>query len=118
MEEWEELSGKMALENLNGRQIRDVVRIAHASAFGDKSPITTRHLQDAIDSLRTFEKEFEKGRKPLEKAGEPRGRKRPRRDVTYHKGADDEDLKYGDLDDEDLDDEDLDGVDSELVDRW
>ena len=94
MKDWEELSRKMALEDLDGRQIRDIVRIAQASAFGDESPITMRHLQDAIDAMRTFEREFEKGRDLLEgpdeppglceKTGEPRGRKRPRHELVSH----------------------------------
>ncbi|KAJ4318724.1 hypothetical protein N0V84_006717 [Fusarium piperis] len=80
-EDWYQVSAEMALEELNGRQIRDVVRIAHASAFGEDSRITVRHLRDALDAMRTFEVEFDKGRDAEVDSPAPRKRKRLRREV-------------------------------------
>ncbi|KIL83692.1 hypothetical protein FAVG1_13085 [Fusarium avenaceum] len=76
LDSWADLAGSVAHEELNGRQIRDIVRIAHASAFG--FDITRNHLTDAIDALRTFDMEFEKENKETEDLAEHRPSKRPR----------------------------------------
>ncbi|CAG9981206.1 unnamed protein product [Clonostachys byssicola] len=91
---WADIAEKFASEVLNGRQIRDSVRIAQASALGEGTEIETRHLNNALQLLRKFEDEFEKGR--LE---EDRPRKRPRR-ARYR----DED-EYGDEDEDEDEDE-------------
>ncbi|KAI3579743.1 hypothetical protein IWW34DRAFT_694044 [Fusarium oxysporum f. sp. albedinis] len=75
---WADLASKFAHEELNGRQIRDIVRIAHASAFGAGVDIRYDHLHNAIDALRTFDEEFEKNRNPIEALFKYRATKRPR----------------------------------------
>ncbi|SCV36180.1 uncharacterized protein FFB14_05953 [Fusarium fujikuroi] len=75
---WADLANKFAHEELNGRQIRDIVRIAHASAFGAGVEIGYDHLHNAIDALRTFDEEFEKNRSPIEALFQHKATKRPR----------------------------------------
>ncbi|KAF5698702.1 P-loop containing protein [Fusarium mundagurra] len=75
---WADLASKFAHEELNGRQMRDIVRIAHAAAFGAGADIGYDHLHNAIDALRTFDEEFEKNRKPIEALFEYRAHKRRR----------------------------------------
>ncbi|CZR42689.1 uncharacterized protein FPRO_09992 [Fusarium proliferatum ET1] len=75
---WTDLASRIAHEELNGRQIRDIVRIAHASAFGAGVEIGYDHLHSAIDSLRTFDKEFKKNRNPIETSLNHKATKRPR----------------------------------------
>lgn len=74
-DEWVAIVKDVASEKMNGRQIRDVVRIAQAAAFGEGTAIDERHLREGVDALRLFESEFEKGRAP------PSARKRRRHDV-------------------------------------
>ena len=89
--EWTDISEELASEELNGRQIRDVVRIAQASAFGEGGVIKMRHLRDALDALRTFDEEFEKGREPSESCS---SLKRKRRRMEYEDSDLDEDIEY------------------------
>lgn len=66
MEDWQRLTERIASEDLNGRQIRDVVRVAQAAAFAEESVIELSHVQDALEALRMFDSQFEKGRQAAE----------------------------------------------------
>jgi len=50
-----------AQEELNGRQIRNVVRTAHALAISDGTMIAVEHVQMALGAMRTFEADFDIG---------------------------------------------------------
>jgi len=50
-----------AQEDLNGRQIRNVVRTAHALAISDGSMIAVEHVQMALGAMKTFEADFDAG---------------------------------------------------------
>ncbi|RSL60089.1 hypothetical protein CEP53_005555 [Fusarium sp. AF-6] len=81
MKDWPELSEAMAPEELNGWEIRDVVRIAQASALGEDSPIIMSHLQDALDVVKTFKEKFQEGHNASERPSALRNRKRRRREI-------------------------------------
>jgi hypothetical protein len=50
-----------AREDLNGRQIRNVVRTAHALSISDGSMIAVEHVQMALVAMKTFEADFDLG---------------------------------------------------------
>ena len=50
-----------AREDLNGRQIRNVVRTAHALAVSDGNMIAAEHVQMALEAMKTFEADFDIG---------------------------------------------------------
>ena len=50
-----------AQEDLNGRQIRNVVRTAHALAISDGGMIAVDHVQMALGAMKTFEADFDTG---------------------------------------------------------
>ena len=52
---------EFAQEDLNGRQIRNVVRTAHALAISDGSTIAVEHVQMALEAMKTFEADFDIG---------------------------------------------------------
>jgi len=47
-----------AQEDLNGRQIRNAVRTAHALAISDGSMIAVEHVQTALGAIKTFDADF------------------------------------------------------------
>ncbi|RFU78686.1 p-loop containing nucleoside triphosphate hydrolase [Trichoderma arundinaceum] len=51
----------IADEELNGRQIKNVVRLAHSLAFGEKTLIQPHHVTMALESMKDFEKSFGNG---------------------------------------------------------
>jgi SpoVK/Ycf46/Vps4 family AAA+-type ATPase len=50
-----------AREDLNGRQIRNVVRTAHALAVSEGIMVAVEHVQMALGAMKTFEADFEIG---------------------------------------------------------
>lgn len=52
---------RIAGEELNGRQIKNVVRSAHSLAFSENSLIQSRHVTMALKPIKAFEKDFENG---------------------------------------------------------
>ncbi|KAF8244243.1 P-loop containing nucleoside triphosphate hydrolase protein [Wilcoxina mikolae CBS 423.85] len=49
---------ELASENLNGRQIKNIVRTAHALAVSQNSEMNLDHIDMAMRALKTFEKDF------------------------------------------------------------
>lgn len=52
---------QIADEELNGRQIKNVVRSAHSLAFSENSSIQSHHVSMALKPIKNFEKDFEYG---------------------------------------------------------
>jgi len=48
----------LATEELNGRQIKNAVRTAHALAVSSKTPLSPRHLNMALSAMKMFETDF------------------------------------------------------------
>jgi len=49
----------ISAKELNGRQIKNVVRTAHAMAVSSNEAISTKHIESAIKILEDFERDFE-----------------------------------------------------------
>jgi len=52
---------ELASENLNGRQIKNIVRTAHALAVGQNSDMRLDHINMAMRAMKTFEKDIAEG---------------------------------------------------------
>lgn len=52
---------QIADEELNGRQIKNVVRSAHSLALSENSLIQSHHVTMALKPMKIFEKDFENG---------------------------------------------------------
>jgi hypothetical protein len=50
---------QLAAKELNGRQIKNVVRIAQALAVKEGQGMKKRHVDQALDAMISFDKEFE-----------------------------------------------------------
>jgi SpoVK/Ycf46/Vps4 family AAA+-type ATPase len=51
---------ELAEEDLNGRQIKNIVRTAHTLALSENAPIRKDHIISAIEPMKLFELELEK----------------------------------------------------------
>ncbi|KAH7160976.1 P-loop containing nucleoside triphosphate hydrolase protein [Dactylonectria macrodidyma] len=51
--------GEFSLVDLNGRQIKNVVRIAKARAESEGKPITKEFVDEALDAMRAFDEEMD-----------------------------------------------------------
>jgi hypothetical protein len=49
---------KISKEEVNGREIKNIVRVAHALAFNDERPMKATDILQGLQSLRTFERDF------------------------------------------------------------
>ncbi|EPE28706.1 P-loop containing nucleoside triphosphate hydrolase [Glarea lozoyensis ATCC 20868] len=49
---------KISKEEVNGREIKNIVRVAHALAFNDKRSMKATDILQGLQSLRTFERDF------------------------------------------------------------
>lgn len=54
---------RIADEELNGRQVKNVVRLAHSLALREKSLIKARHISIALEPLKNFEHDFQAAEK-------------------------------------------------------
>lgn len=52
---------ELAKEELNGRQIKNIVRTANSLAIGSNESIKLSHFKMGIRSIRNFERDFEEG---------------------------------------------------------
>ncbi|KAH8901286.1 hypothetical protein GQ53DRAFT_631411, partial [Thozetella sp. PMI_491] len=50
---------KLAQEDLNGRQIKNIVRTASALAFSDMKPLRADHIFGAVKSMKDFDATFD-----------------------------------------------------------
>ena len=51
---------KVSAADINGREIKNIVRVAHALAINDKQSINTRDILHALQYLMDFERDFSK----------------------------------------------------------
>lgn len=49
---------KISNEEVNGREIKNIVRVAHALAVSDKCPIQANDIFQGLLSLKNFERDF------------------------------------------------------------
>lgn len=54
-------------EGLNGRQVKNVVRIAYTLALSKGLPLNADHLRTALKSMRDFDRDFESAQAPKAK---------------------------------------------------
>lgn len=52
---------QVAVENLNGREIKNAVHMAHALAISQQCPINKSHLDSALNARRAFDADWEVG---------------------------------------------------------
>lgn len=59
---------ELAMEELNGRQIKNIVRTAHALAVGNDNNLNLAHINMALKGMKTFETDFaeEKAKRRME----------------------------------------------------
>lgn len=58
---------RIADEELNGRQIKNVVRLAYSLALDENSLIKPHHVATALEPMKHFEKDFENGAEDVER---------------------------------------------------
>ena len=72
---------ELASEDLNGRQIKNVVRTAQALAVDAGDPLNRSHLDISLNATKLFEKDIaEVAQRQIDQSAEDRPRKRPRFD--------------------------------------
>ncbi|RYP73909.1 hypothetical protein DL771_003351 [Monosporascus sp. 5C6A] len=55
------LLDQVVAEDLNGREIKNAVHMAHALAMSQQRPINKNHLDSALAAMRTFDKDWKDG---------------------------------------------------------
>jgi hypothetical protein len=69
---------RLALEELNGRQIKNIVRTAYSLALSAEKELELAHIEMALRNVRAFETDFAEDHEGLvvESGSEPRFKKR------------------------------------------
>ena len=69
---------RLALEELNGRQIKNIVRTAYSLALSAEKELELAHIEMALRNVRAFETDFAEDYEALvvEPGSEPRSKKR------------------------------------------
>ena len=57
----EQFLDRLAAEELNGRQIKNIVRTAFSIAIGTGSEMTTKHIAMGLKAIKTFEADMAEG---------------------------------------------------------
>ncbi len=61
--EWldDECLERFAAEVINGRQIKNTIRTAHALAISERVPLQVTHIETSLRAMRNFETDFTEG---------------------------------------------------------
>lgn len=73
---------RVSAEEINGREIKNIVRVAHALAVNDKRALSAKDIFQGLQYLKDFERDFSKAgsKRKLVEGDEIQGAKRARRD--------------------------------------
>ncbi|KAF8849072.1 P-loop containing nucleoside triphosphate hydrolase protein [Acephala macrosclerotiorum] len=72
---------KVSAKEINGREIKNIVRVAHALAVNDKRPLSSEDILQGLQYLKDFERDFSKAgnKRKIVEGNEMQGAKRARR---------------------------------------
>ena len=61
--------GNLACENVNGRQIKNIVRTAHAIAVSNQTDMKLSHINMALNAMKNFESDIAEDREKMATEG-------------------------------------------------